>query len=120
VKVSSPHPIYPGYKKAEAKYIKLCEEKSHTLSRTELAHCNRELYYKIKSWENEGKIVPFVPGEPFYFGHIKGAGRIRGLVKEIDDTAQNKSRAYNQFVSQIKRDKKEGTNAVKKYPQYLF
>lgn len=90
-------PIYPGYRKAEINYKEICKKKGHTISRTELAHCNRELYKTIKKWEQGGKIVPFIGGTPLDILHLDNAGRAKNLIAKIEDTPRNKTKAYRQF-----------------------
>lgn len=80
-------------------YKQLSEGAGHPLTRTDLAKINRRLYRTVKTWENEGKIVPFLQTIPYSNLYLQKAGKIRNLLFKINDTPRNKARAYNVFLS---------------------
>ena len=79
-------------------YEELSEKEGHPLSRTEVAWLNRKLYKNIKLLENEGKKMFFLEGNPYGVLYLRNAGRMRKVIQRIDDTPENKSKAYNQFI----------------------
>jgi len=79
-------------------YEELSEKEGHPLSRTEMARLNRKLYKNIKLLEDEGKTMFFLESNPHCILYLRNAGRMKKVIQRIDDTPENKSKAYNQFI----------------------
>jgi len=58
----------------------------------------------MKSLEDEGRILFFIEAKPYCNLYLKKSGKIRKVIERIKDSLRNKSKAYNMFLRDYRKN----------------
>lgn len=58
----------------------------------------------MKFLEDEGRILFFIETSPYCNLYLKKSGKIRKVIEKIKDSLRNKSKAYNTFLRDYRKN----------------